>query len=82
MRIKPYLLRYVPDHFKTEEMCKKAVEQASWQLENVPDQFKTQKMCEKAVEDEPHSLIFVRDHLCIEVLEKYSILLLWVPDHF
>ena len=39
----------VPDRFKTQEMCIKALEVDPWQLKNVPDHFKTQEMCDKAV---------------------------------
>ena len=30
---------YVPDHLKTEKMCKKAVKKDSWSLKYVPDWF-------------------------------------------
>ena len=76
----PSSLRHIPDKFKTQEICEKALEQDSWQLENVPDYFKTQDMCIEAVEDEPHPLLYVPDHfktqgMCIEAVEKYPILL-------
>ena len=48
----PYTLDYVPDHFKTLEMCNEAM------CDNpvlflVPERFKTQEMCIKAVEVDP-----------------------------
>ena len=46
------MLCFIPNHLKTQEMCKKAVEKNLWALEDVPDHFKTKKMCEKAVKDD------------------------------
>ena len=44
-------------------MCKEAVEERPYMLEDVPNHLKTQKMCERAVEDEPETLQYVPDHL-------------------
>ena len=44
------MLEDVPDHFKTQKMCVKAVEKKSFTLGYVPDYFKTQEMCNDAVE--------------------------------
>ena len=43
----------IPDHFKTQDMCNKAVEEDPCSLINVPDHFKTQDMCNKAIEKDP-----------------------------
>ena len=45
---------YVPDQYKTQEICDKVVEEDSWLLKYVPDNFKKQKM--KAVKKNPHKL--------------------------
>ena len=37
------MLRYVPDHFITQEMCNKAVRDAVYSLQYVPDWFVTQQ---------------------------------------
>ena len=58
-----YLLGYVPDHFKTQEMCNKAVNIKSLLLVHVPGSFKTQEMCIKVVEADPLSLVNVLDRL-------------------
>ena len=47
---KPPFLAFVPDIFKTQDMCDKALEVGQWSFEYVPDHFKTQSMCKKAVE--------------------------------
>ena len=49
MRIIPNAFHHIPDRFKTQEMCNKAVEVDPWQLKDVPYRFKTHKMCNKAV---------------------------------
>ena len=48
-----------PDHFKTQELCVKALEVDPRMLGHVPDHFKTQEMCDKTVKDEPYSLQYV-----------------------
>ena len=35
------VLKFVPDQYKTPEMCEKAVEEDPWLLKFVPDQYKT-----------------------------------------
>ena len=41
----PLLLSFVPNKFKTHEMCDKVVGNNPQSLEHVPDCLKTQKMC-------------------------------------
>ena len=43
MRISPTSLEYVPDHFKTQEMCNEAAEEEPSSLRYVPDYFVTQQ---------------------------------------
>ena len=52
-------MRYVPDYFRTQEMCERAVEKGSWSLVHVSDQYKTQEMCNKAVKKYPWLLEYV-----------------------
>ena len=56
MHIIPAAFYLIPDCFKTQEMCIKAVEADLWELDNVPDCFKTQKMCVATVSEDPYSL--------------------------
>ena len=53
----------IPDHFKTQEMCNKVVEEDPCSLEHIPDYFRTQDMCNKTLEEDPCSLEHVPDHL-------------------
>ena len=52
---------FVPDCFKTQELCIKALAIDPWQLNDIPDYLKKQKMCDKAVKNDPSSLRFVSD---------------------
>ena len=56
-----YLLRYVPDQYKTQQMCYKAILENGGTLESVPDCCKNQEMCNRAVDDCPDGLEFVPD---------------------
>ena len=56
MRTMPNAFHSIPDHFKTQGMCIKAVEVDSSFLQLVPDHFKTQEICEKAVWEDSSSL--------------------------
>ena len=44
------------DHFKTQEMCIKAVGEDPWDLVCVPDHLKTQEVCDDTVSADPYSL--------------------------
>ena len=60
-----HMLRHVPDYFRTQEMCIKAVDEKPCALECVPDQYITQEMCNKSVRRELYVLDYVPDHLKI-----------------
>ena len=49
MRTIPNAFHCIPDRFKTQEMCNKALEVDPWQLKDVPARFNTQEMCDEAV---------------------------------
>ena len=55
----PYLLRYVPDQYKTQQMCDKVNLENGGTLKSIPYCYKNQEMCNKAVENYPHALEFV-----------------------
>ena len=61
MREKPAVFFLVPDCFKTEETCIKAVEKDPWFLAGVPNHFKIQEICNNAVPEDPYSLQYVPD---------------------
>ena len=69
------LLAEVPDHFKTEEMYEKVVEDSPWYLIDVPEHLKTEEICNKAVDKSPLLLVEVPDHfktqeMCNKAVKK------------
>ena len=75
-------LAYVPDHFKTQEMCNNP---AVFFL--VPDIFKTQEMCNEAFKKDPWSPYDIPDHfktqgMCNKVVRIDPYFLRSVPDWF
>ena len=74
---KPAVFFLVPDRFKTQELCIKALEVDPWQLNNIPDYLKTQKMCDKVVKDYPSSLQFVPDWFVTQ--QKIDV---WYDDYY
>ena len=53
LRNNPAILYLVPDCFKTQEICMKAVEAGLFKLDNVSDYLRTQAVCIKTVEEDP-----------------------------
>ena len=51
----------IPDCFRTQGMCIKAVEKDPWQLYYVPDHFKAKEMYDKSVKDYFFSLQYIPD---------------------
>ena len=54
------MLEYVPNHFKTQDICEMAAEENIWSL--VPDQHQTQEICDEAVKEDPWLLKYVPDN--------------------
>ena len=86
VRIEPILLVYVPDHLKTQEVCKEAVSNGS-RLSFVPDQYKTQEMCNEVVHAMPKAFLWIPERfktqdICKKAVEKDSGMLKYVPGHF
>ena len=57
------MMFFVPDCFKTEEVCNKAVCMDPYGLEFIPGHLKMQEMCDEALHREPYTLRYVPDHL-------------------
>ena len=81
----PSMLQYVPDQYKTLNMCSKAVESNPESLEYVPSQYKRREMCLKAVESNPELLQYVPDRhktveMCSNAVLKNPELLQYVPN--
>ena len=54
-----FLFYFVPDRYKTQEMCDKAVDNYAHALKFVPDQYRTKKMYDEAVDNYSSLIQFV-----------------------
>ena len=45
----PEVLRLVPDHLKTDKMCKHTVKKLPFSIKYVRDRYKTQRICDKVI---------------------------------
>ena len=72
----PNAFHRIPDCFKTQEMCSKAVVD-SWQLKNVRNRFKIQKMCDAAVCNKLGMMLFVPDWFVTQ--QQIDV---WYGDYF
>ena len=78
----PYL--YVPDQYKSEQMCDKAILESGRTLKSVPDYCKNQDMCNKALDNYPRALEFVPEcykgqKMCDKVVNTHSSTIQFVP---
>ena len=45
----PEILKFVPDHLNTKQVCSYAVKKLPFVIRYVPDQYKSKKMCNRAI---------------------------------
>ena len=81
-----YMLEYVPDDMKTNEIYKTAVQQNGYILEFVPEDKKTDEICETAVKQNGWALEYVpedkkTDELCKIAVRQCVQALIFVPDN-
>jgi len=82
-----WMLSYVPEAFRTEELCQNAVKNCGDMLRNVPEKFKTKELCTQATEQDGCALEFVpkefkTEELCHKAVEKKGDALEFVPEEF
>ena len=46
-----FVLRHVPDRYKAQEICNKAILENGGKIESIPDQYKIQDMYDKTVDN-------------------------------
>ena len=64
----PYVMKYVPDHFKTQQLCYKAVKNDPSFLQSVPDWFITKEWIDMWYDDDKDKSFELYD----DVLDKYD----------
>ena len=55
------MLNFVPDHLKTQKVCKDSIKKLLYLLRYVPEQYKTQQMCDKVILENGGTLKCVPD---------------------
>ena len=55
----PSTKKYVPDQYKTKQMCNRVVDRCHFVLDSVPGQYKTQEMCDKIVPENPFNIVMI-----------------------
>ena len=68
---------FVPDRFKTREMCDKAVDTCPFVFDFVPDQYIIQELCDKIVSEDPFILKYID-----KAVDSCLLVLKFVPDWF
>ena len=62
------MLKFIPDCFKTQEICEKAIERWLYALALVPDHSKTKQMYKTAVLSDPKKLRFVLNNFKTHIM--------------
>ena len=52
---------YIPDQYKTQEICDRIISEVPFSIRYVPGQYKTYEMCDEAIDDCLAALKFVPD---------------------
>ena len=69
----PFVIAYVPEQYKTQKMCGKAVLENDEVLESVPDWYKNQQICDKTVDIYLHALKFTPDdYITKRICDKHA----------
>ena len=80
------LLKSVPDHLKTKQMCKHVFKKLPYLLRCVTDQYKTQKICDKVLLEngniKPVSHCYKNQEMCSKAAGNYPHSLEFVPECF
>jgi len=83
-----WLLKFIPEAFRTEEICCNAIKKnCGDMLEYVPEKFKTKELCTQATEQSGSALEYVpkefkTEKLCYDAVEKNGTALEFVPKEF
>ncbi len=51
VKIHSYAIEFIPDNFKSEDLCQKAFAADTNNLQSIPDRYKSKEMCQKAIDE-------------------------------
>jgi len=90
VRNRDMALRFVPENFKTAELCLEAVKSNGHALDDVPEEYMTVELCFEAVKHDSYALYNVPENLktaelCHEAVKKafenfLEIVLIIIPE--
>ena len=83
----PSLNEYIPDCYKTQEMCDEVVNRCFFEFDSIPDRYKTQEMCDRVGSVDPFfdsncPDIYKTQRMYDEVVDNYLATLKFIPDWF
>ena len=70
-----FVFEYIPNWYKTPEMCEKVVSEDLFLIVYCPDKYKTQRMCDEVADDSLAALKLIPDWLVISKMNKKFLLL-------
>ena len=80
------MLKFIPDHLKTEKICKHVVKKLPFVIRYVSDQYNTQQMCDKAILEnggtESVPDCYKNQQMCDKVVDNYPHTLKFVPGSY
>jgi len=82
-----WLLEFIPEEFRTKELCCDAIKDCGLMLRYVPVKFRTKELCIEAVAQAGYSLGFVPEKfktqkLCLHAVKRNGKALEFVPEKF
>ena len=81
------VLRYIPEKYRSRDMCFEAVKKNGWALEFVPGEYRNEALCLEAVKNDGAALMFVHEkyrneNLCFEAVGQNGLALQHVPEKY
>ena len=82
----PFTITFVPECYKTQEMCYKTIHRCFFVFDSFPDHYKTQEICDIFVSLYPFLIVYFPDkyktqRMCDEAVDSLTVLKL-IPNWF
>ena len=76
----PYLLGYVTDQYKKQQMCEKAILENGGTLKSVPECYKNQDLCNKGIDNYSHALELVPECYKTQAVDTHLTTIKYFPE--
>ena len=70
-------IQFVPECYKTQEMCDKAVNRCFFVFIYILDWYKTQEMCDRVISEDPFMIVYCSDRCKTQGMCDESIVFVW-----